>query len=639
MTKLTHSLAAKVTAIFLFVIFTLGFIGGIVGISYLVEYRFYSDSYTDVKENIFDYIIRRDADRLLLDYYHIYKLDHTYLNTIETVFSTDNTNFLYTLKNEDGKIILSNYSNQDVQLSRTYIYDEGDYWYNDELSASPEIYTLDCYVKSTLTAEDRYFTADRWAQIAYSMRYTLIFFTILSFLISIILFIFLMCSAGHRKGEEGITPNGVDKIPFDFLLAGLFTILIISVAILENTSYGVYYSSMIVQMLIIGAFLILTIPLFLLASMSFATRYKLGGWWKNTITYRILYFIYRVLRRLVLGIKYLLEHISLLWKAILGLLVLTIFEFIIIATAFPYNGGILVLFWVLGKLIFIPITLYIIISLQKLLFGSQEIANGDLNHHVDTKRLLWDFKRYGENLNNISSGLSRAVEERMKSERLKTELITNVSHDIKTPLTSIINYVDLIKREEMEEGTIKEYVDVLDRQSSRLKKLIDDLVDASKASTGNLAVNTVRTEIGVLLTQTIGEYEEKMKNNNLELILNQPEEDIIIMADGRLLWRVFDNLMGNICKYSQPGTRAYLSLEKSNNSAIITFRNISKYALNITSDELLERFVRGDSSRTTEGSGLGLSIAKSLVELQNGKLDLVIDGDLFKVILTFNIVS
>ncbi|NLB42778.1 MAG: sensor histidine kinase, partial [Clostridiales bacterium] len=576
--------------------------------------------------------------------------------TLQKVFSTDNTNFLYTIKNEDGEVILSNYNNQEVQLNRTYTFEEAGYWEEKENINTPknweegelinspeyvegETYTIDCYVKRTLTAEDRYFTAERWIQIAYSMRYTLIIVTILSFLIAIILFIFLMCSAGHRKGKEEVIPNGLDKIPFDIFLAGILAIAFISIALLDNIYSWTYYMSITGHILIIGAALIMTVPLLLLAFMSFATRYKLGGWWKNTIVYRLLYSVYKVIRRLVLGAKYLLAHISILWKAILGLLTITIFELFIMAAAFPYNGEILVLFWLLGKLIFIPIILYIIISLQKLLDGSQEIANGDLNHHIDTKRLLWDFKRYGENLNNISSGMSNAVEERMKSERLKTELITNVSHDIKTPLTSIINYVDLIKREEIEDVTIKEYVDVLDRQSSRLKKLIDDLVDASKASTGNLAVNSARTEVGVLLTQTTGEYEEKMKDNNLELVLNQPEEEIFIMADGRLLWRVFDNLMGNIYKYSQPGTRAYLSLEKSNGRAIITFRNISKYALNISSDELMERFVRGDSSRTTEGSGLGLSIAKSLVELQKGELNLLIDGDLFKVVLTFNTVA
>ena len=299
----------------------------------------------------------------------------------------------------------------------------------------------------------------------------------------------------------------------------------------------------------------------------------------------------------------------------------------------------LALLWFLKKLILVPTVLFIGIGLRKLQTGGKKIAAGDLGYQVDTKYLFWDFKGHGENLNSISQGMSKAVDERMKSERLKTELITNVSHDIKTPLTSIINYVDLIKKEDVEDETLKEYISVLNRQSARLKKLIDDLVEASKASTGNIEVNRVRTEIGILLTQTVGEYEEKLKENGLELILKKPEDEIFILADGRLLWRVFDNLMNNICKYAQPSTRAYINLDKEDKQAVITFRNISKYPLNISSDELLDRFIRGDSSRNTEGSGLGLSIAKSLTELLNGTLDLYVDGDLFKVVVKFNVIK
>ncbi|HCS73813.1 MAG TPA: hypothetical protein DIW17_08055 [Clostridiales bacterium] len=393
MYKLTHSLVAKITAIFLFAIFTLGFIAGIVGTNYLVEHNFYDKPLAEVKEDIFVKITREYANGLFYNYFIIYKQDSTYLNTIERVFSTDNTNFLYVLKNEKGDTILNNYNNQEVQLSLTYIYKEGDYWYDDVPSVSSEYvkgetYTMDCYVKNTLTAEDRYFTAERWIQTAYSMRHNLIIFTVLSFLISIILFIFLICSAGHRKGEEKVILNGVDKIPFDFLAAGIIAILFITISILDINAIG--------YILIIGALYILIVPLFLLACMSFAARYKLGGWWRNTITYRILYFIYKILRRLVFGAKYLLEHVSLLWKAIFALITLSMFEVLILALAYPYNMGILPLFWIVGKLIFVPIILYIIISLQKLVVGSQEIANGDLNHHIDTRKLLWGFKRYGE---------------------------------------------------------------------------------------------------------------------------------------------------------------------------------------------------------------------------------------------------
>ena len=227
------------------------------------------------------------------------------------------------------------------------------------------------------------------------------------------------------------------------------------------------------------------------------------------------------------------------------------------------------------------------------------------------------------------------MEEQIRSERLKTELITNVSHDIKTPLTSIVNYVDLLSREDIPEGPAREYLEVLRRQSARLRKLTEDLIEASKAATGNIEVHAEPMDVNVLLSQAAGEYEEKLRGLELEPVLTFGSETTEILADGRLLWRVFDNLMSNICKYALPGTRVYLSTAVAKGAVEITFRNISRYPLNITSSELMERFVRGDASRSTEGSGLGLSIAQSLTTLQGGDFDLTIDGDLFKAVLRF----
>ena len=240
-----------------------------------------------------------------------------------------------------------------------------------------------------------------------------------------------------------------------------------------------------------------------------------------------------------------------------------------------------------------------------------------------------------ENLNGINEAVATAVEEQPKSEKLKTELITNVSHDIKTPLTSIINYIDLLKKEEMPSVTAQEYVNVLSRQSGRLKKLVEDLVEASKASTGNIPVTLAEINLNLLIEQTTGEYSEKAEKSDLSLAVTVPQNDIFVLSDGRMLWRIFDNLLNNACKYSQPGTRVYINLETRDEMVNITFRNVSKTQLNISPDELMERFVRGDSSRNTEGSGLGLNIAQSLTELLGGEMALHIDGDLFKVILTF----
>lgn len=638
MKKLTYNLAAKVTATVLFVLALLTFLGAVVGVYFLAEYDFYEGTADDVKKAMFEDITRGYANRVFYEYFPAHKDNYFSLDRYQEAFSPNNTNFLFVLKNEDGDILLSNYSNQEYQFSRTYKYYNESYSYDKDGERRVSInkpYTMDCFVSKTLTAKDRYSTTEYWINIAYPMRYSIIAIALISLIGAIILFIFLMCSAGRRRDGNAIIPNGIDKIPLDLFIAALIAIALIEFAIYEQT---IYLISFLPALLILSAFMIIDILLLLLLCMSFATRCKIGGWWRNTVIYHIFKYIFKAICKVCRGIKYLFRHIPILWKAIIVMIGLSVLEFIAIA-AFYDDTGVFLLMWILEKMILYPAILFIVISLRKLQDGGQKIADGDLSYHVDTRYMFWDFKGHAENLNSISKGLSKAVEERMKSERLKTELITNVSHDIKTPLTSIVNYVDLIKKEEIEDEKLKEYIDVLDRQSARLKKLIDDLFDASKASTGSMPVNMAQTEIGVLLAQTAGEYEEKLRDNGLELILKQPEDEIFIMADGRLLWRVFDNLMNNICKYAQPSTRAYLNLEKENGQAVIVFRNISKYALNITSDELMERFVRGDSSRNTEGSGLGLSIAKSLVELQDGQMDVHIDGDLFKVVLQFKTVD
>lgn len=262
-----------------------------------------------------------------------------------------------------------------------------------------------------------------------------------------------------------------------------------------------------------------------------------------------------------------------------------------------------------------------------------------LDHKISTDGMHADLKKHAEDLNHISDGMLKAVEEKMKSERFKTELITNVSHDIKTPLTSIINYVDLLKGEKLENEKAAEYIDVLDRQSQRLKKLTEDLVEASKAATGAVALDMHQCKVSILMMQVCGEYDEKLKEKKLEVVSQFKDEDSEIMADGRSMWRIFDNVMSNICKYSQPNTRVYQLIEKKDGKLTITYKNTSEYQLNISEEELMERFVRGDSSRHTEGSGLGLSIAKNLTALQGGNLRINIDGDLFKVIMEFSCIG
>lgn len=293
--------------------------------------------------------------------------------------------------------------------------------------------------------------------------------------------------------------------------------------------------------------------------------------------------------------------------------------------------------WGLEKVFLAILALRVAESTMRLRISGQELARGNLGYQIPLEGMSGELLQFAQDMNAISHVVADAVEDQIKSDHLKTELITNVSHDIKTPLTSIINYADLIGRQPLDNETITEYAQVLYRQSTRLKKLIEDLMEVSKATTGNLEVYLERCQAGVILSQAMGEFEQRLQERGIDIIVRQREEPVWIMADPRMLWRILDNLMTNICKYAQSDTRVYLLLEERDNQAVMSFKNISAQPLEIDSAELMERFVRGDKSRHTEGSGLGLAIARSLTELQGGNMQLVTDGDLFKVILTFPI--
>ena len=274
--------------------------------------------------------------------------------------------------------------------------------------------------------------------------------------------------------------------------------------------------------------------------------------------------------------------------------------------------------------------------LNEIMKGVHRIKEGEINYKIEEKNDIY-FSSLANDINNISQGLENSIEQRIKSERMKSELITNVSHDLKTPLTSIINYVGLIKKEEnIQPEYLKDYVQVLDKKSKRLKILIEDLFEASKASTGNIELELVRLDLKQLLQQSIGELEDKLEEANLSLRVNLTEEDTYVLADGRRLYRVFENLLCNISKYSLKNTRVYIDVTKEDGKIITTMKNISSYELNFDPDEIMERFKRADESRNTEGSGLGLAIARDLVSLQGGKMSIEIDGDLFKVKVVMN---
>ena len=445
--------------------------------------------------------------------------------------------------------------------------------------------------------------------------------TVLAALLSLFFFCFLMASAGHWAGHEGIHLTWLDKTPADVWLIVLLCTFFIGWEAFYYEWGRVFFCAALV-------------PLVLLFLCAFAAQCKAGTVLRGALIGRIARFLWRIVRSLFLGLWRIARNLPLLWKTALVMAGVFFLEMLFVLAGYGSVDGI----FVIMKAVELLAALYIALNLRALQKGGEKLARGDFSSPIDTRYLIGDFKRYGQELNDVQSGLEQAVQEQMKAEHLKTELITNVSHDIKTPLTSIVNYVDLLKKEDIPSPEAREYIAVLDRQSHRLKKLTEDLVEASKASSGALNVELQPTDVNVLLSQIEGEYQERLAACHLTLVTQPPAPGTMIQADSRLLSRVMDNLVSNVCKYAMENTRVYVTAAVRDGQAVISFKNVSRDELNISPDELMERFVRGDASRHSEGSGLGLSIARSLVQLQGGTFALSIDADLFRADIVFPLI-
>ncbi len=575
-------------------------------------------------------------------------------------------NYVYEIEDDEGNLI---YSNVNVPVSdvcnvkayeifgeattQTHLSADGTEYFTS-VDNIVEVYYVNLYIVKDVKENDTVQMGLSLFDFVADNSKLIIAAAALSFIITIVLMIFILCSAGHKEDIEGIHISRFDKLPIDIMSAiyiGLSALLGCGIGYFMQTTFDVVYSADSVAasiMFALGLLIIVGIVLdFILLAvllMTTAVRLKTRTFIKTTAIYFVLKLLWKIVKVIFNKLKKsgrttvsFIAKIPLVWKTILAIILLVFCEIHIVIMMGSFLEELGYILFVIFNALLLAVVLYVAIQLKTIKNTTKEIAKGNIYQKIDTTHMFLDIKEHAENINNINDGIATAVQDRMKSERFKTELITNVSHDIKTPLTSIINYVDLLEKEEIENETAKEYVGVLSRQSIRLKKLIDDLLEASKASTGNINVNFAKCELGILVSQALGEYLEKFDKNNLQVVLNKPEDALYIMADNRHLWRIFDNVLNNIAKYAQPSTRVYIDLKKNYNNAEISFRNISKEPLNISGDELMERFVRGDSSRNTEGSGLGLSIAKSLAEVQNGKLYIDIDGDLFKVKLSFSI--
>ena len=578
------------------------------------------------------------------------------------------------------------------------VWDEGDdniYYYPDDngerqalhytWEQAPE-YRVTVYVSREYADMNRN-PAWQLVGLVYTWRTQLMVGLGVSLLVFALLAVYLCCAAGRKPGTDVVRAGGLNRVPLDlYAFLVILGVGCIGVVFVEEADYLlelertlaltiVGYGGYCCALMIVGF------------CFAFAAQVKTPEyfWWRNSLCGRVWHLfvlvccwcwkqwlrvwhwlpeaahwvwnlaarIFRACWKLVLWTWNLLKQIlgtvwrfiarwakacgrwigrmygmlPLVWQWLVAIPLLFFLLIINIGSASP--AGIL-----LRMGIVLLDTVYLASAFGTLLAGARRMCDGDMGTKVDDKMLVGCFREFADSLNGLSDAALVAAREQLKSERMRTELITNVSHDIKTPLTSIINYVDLLQYPHTPEQE-KEYLAVLSRQSARMKKLIDDLMEMSKAASGSLPVEITQVDAGEAINQALGEFADKLAAADLTPVFRQPEEPILMMADGRLAWRAMSNLLSNAVKYALPGTRLYIDLSRAGSSVMISMKNISREQLNVSADELMERFVRGDTSRNTEGSGLGLNIAKSLMELQKGQLQLLVDGDLFKATLIF----
>ncbi len=624
----------------------------------MLETGFYTQSKDELWERIIGSVVREKSYNTAEKFVHA-SPDFDQNLAAAPITLPDNGNMIFEITDKNGKVFARSKSvsenaseNWDYTNQFSYTRDPASQYGQEtyvhiSFASKDEYFVIKSRLMPTLPVQDAFRFYHAALDIAYSLKYSIYLIGFLAFLIFISTFVALMCSAGRRNEDEDLHAGIMSKLPLDLLIFMEFWIILATISVVWNGMYNRASTLQSSSLMLAGLAAAVTAPMLLGTCISIAVRLKQGTFIKNNLFYlaaKLLFAgIKKILYALIKIAKFYIrafEGTFVLFKVTAALLAITIAEFFVIATSHRISH--ILTFWFLEKLILVPIILYIANSAKKLEQSATALAEGDLGHYTDTKHLIFNLKTHGENLNNIAKGVAIAVEERLRSERLKTELITNVSHDIKTPLTSIINYSDLLSKELDTDGSankdnISEYANVLHRQSVKLKTLIDDLVEASKASTGNLDIMPSPADASLYIEQILGEYTDRMAASNLSIITtsSQSAEGALIMADSRRMWRVFDNLMNNICKYALSKTRVYLGVEADEQNVIFSFKNTSKEALNMSESEFLERFTRGDVSRSTDGNGLGLAIAKSLTELQGGKLEITTDGDLFKVTLTF----
>ena len=672
----------RTASVIILIVMTIILIGCILGMTYLFDYGFYSneDNGKTAKSVAVQLYSLEDLD-FAKDYYNCASInekteqDESRIKFYRTKFSLDQSSFIFNVEDSSGVVVF------DSVFDTTYNKDEAELKDNnqsvsyEDIKKNPHFISYNSYAQGAkyvgyedftvlnknrqpetfrinyviiegeeVKANDKYSTAFRWIEIANSLKYFLFVVMFFAALIIIILLSMITINAGFKDDENGeIVPGFIDKIPLDictmFLIA-LFTVAWIITGLTSAAAVDMVLNNVVMMFVCVAAILVLMTYL-----QTLSVRVKMGKIYKNTLFYR---FYRKFKRKAPRKFRRFFNDLTVFKKLILGISVFVLGEAAILSLI-AYKGILtdgadpkavmltFIVVWAMTRLIIIPIFVMYAINLHYVKEEGQKLAKGVLGDDISDKLSIASIRAHGKNLDKIRDEINKAMEQELKSEKLKNELITNVSHDIKTPLTSIKNYVDLLNREDLSNEDRKKYLEIVNRHTDKLTMLLGDLIEASQISSGNIDIELEKTSLNIIIEQTIEEFAVKFMKSELIPRVEMPEEDIYIMGDGKWIWRIFSNLLNNACKYAAPGTDVEIILDKKQNEAVIKIANIAGHDLDFEGKELFERFVRGDSSRHTEGNGLGLSIAKSLTELQNGKLDINVNNNKFIAVLKFEL--
>ena len=648
----------RTVALILLVCMTIIAAGCFVGIVYLQEYNFYKqDNKGQTAKSVAVQLYSIDDAELAKDYYlcRIGEESEYRIDYYETRFSRENTNFAFTINNVLGEVLFDSL-NPDGMENASLTFEKAkntseytgksDFYFFDEDGAFITLKLEYAILSSELqVTNDRYSSAFDWIDIAYSLRYFVFVVLFVALAIIVVLLSLFTINAGTVDEETGeIVPGFIDKLPLDFVTVFVVLLFLVAGTVLGLTTAadtGMVLNNVILMIVSVAAILVVMSYL-----TTFSVRVKMGKFYKNTVVYKI---YHKFKRKTPRKIRRAVGEMTLFRKIVIGIVSYILFEGTILV-AMAYFGiinkeiadtdfvlAVFLVAWTVTRLIIIPIVVMIAINLNYVKEEGRRLAEGVMGDEIADKLSVAAIRTHGQNLDRIKKEINKAMEQELKSERLKSELITNVSHDIKTPLTSIKNYVDFLNNDNLSDEERKNYIAIIAKHTDKLSMLLNDLIEASKIQSGSIEINLEKTSLNITMEQTVEEFAVKLEESRLLPRITMPEEDVYIMGDGKWLWRIFANLINNACKYAAPETDLEIRIEQLDGKARVRISNICDTEFGFEGNELFERFVRGDSSRHTEGHGLGLSIARSLAEMQGGTMDISVAGNRFAAILEFNI--